>query len=221
MQPHTRSRPPAPLSIAPLALSVAAALSAPTMAEIIAVAGGHIAPPMDLGPYDMTSFELDDRPLYEWVTDVPSPLGGTVDFSVPLQHRRIGDGWKFWGHGYEGDVYSSYGSGYEVTMNLPDQTMAFYFYATHFLTQTTDIYAVADDGTAIWQDTDWGSGAVYFGFYQDDPAGPPIKHITVSCYHAGMVAVGEFGIAIPGAGPGMLAMLAIAGLGARLRRRWQ
>jgi len=200
-----------------LILALTVTLTETSIAEIIAVAGGHIAPPPELGPYEMTPFELDDRPLYEWVTDVPSPLGGTVDFSVPLQHRRVGYGWPFWGHGYEGDVYSSYGSGYEVTMNLPDQTMAFYFYATHFLTQTTDIYAVADDGTAIWQDTDWGSGAVYFGFYQDDPAGPPIKHITVSCYHAGMVAVGEFGIAIPA--PAALALLGAAGIGAGLRRR--
>jgi len=191
-------------------------LTETSIAEIIAVAGGHIAPPPELGPYEMTPFALDDRPLWEWVTDIPSPLGGTIDLSVPLQHRRMGDGWKFWGHGYEGDVYISWLS-YEVTMDLPEQTMAFYFYATHDLTQTTDIYAVADDGTAIWQDTDWGSGAVYFGFYQDDPAGPPIKHITVSCYHADMVVVGEFGIAIPA--PGALVLLGVGGIGARLRRR--
>jgi len=187
-------------------------------AEIIGVAGGYGAPPPTLGPYEMTPFPLDDRPLWEWVDDVPSPLGGAASFSVPLQHLRAGFGWGSWGHGYEGDVYSSYGSGDSVIMGLPEGTRAFYFYASNFLDHMVAIWAVADDGTDLVQLSQWGAAA-YFGFYQDDPLGLPIEWIEVSCPSAGMVAVGEFGIAIPGAGA--LAMLGVAALGAGLRRRRQ
>jgi len=186
-------------------------------AEIIGVAGGLGPPPPTLGPYEMTPFPLDDRPLYEYVTYVPSPLGGELAFSGELFHVRAGYGWGCWGsHGYEGDVYHSLAIGDKVTLYLPGETMAFYFYASNPLGHPEEITATADDGTTIVQDSMW-CAAKYFGFYQDDPAGAPIEWIEVSCPYAGMVAVGEFAIAIPA--PGALALLGVGAIGAGSRRR--
>jgi len=186
-----------------------------TQADVVGVAGGPYAPPPTLGPYEMTPFPLDDRPLYEWVTDVPSPLGGAVEFSDPLSHRRVGYGWPFWGHPYYGDLY--YGDGIlDYTMYLPAKTMAFYFYAHLTADAGFWVTATTDDGTTVQQPVFHGDGAVYYGFYQDDPWGPPIEFIHVSCDYA-YVAVGEFGIAIPA--PGALALLGVGGIGATFGKR--
>ena len=185
-------------------------------ADIVGVAGGYIAPPPTLGPYTMTSFPPDDRPLFELVDDVPSPLGGQIAFSMPFYHVRVGQGWQGWGHDYWGDVYYGWFLDDSVMLYLPEDTRAFYFYASQVLDIPVVITAVADDGTTVDQEAQW-LAAAYFGFYQDDPFGPSIEWIEVSCPSAGMVAVGEFGIAIPA--PGALALLGVAGIGAGSRRR--
>jgi len=195
-------------------IMVSMAVDESSSGAVIGVPGGMDPPPPMLGPYEMTPFELDDRPLFEEVFWVSSPLGGQVDFSPGLLHRRVGYGWAFWGHDYEGDVYSTLGVT-EIVLELPDDAMAFYFYANQNLDHTEPVTAQTDDGTWLVQQTAFGVGAVYFGFYQDDPAGPPIDFITVSC--PATLAVGEFAIAIPA--PGLLAMLGVAGIGAGLRRR--
>jgi len=190
-------------------------------AEIVGVAGGYDAPPPTLGPYHMTPFPLDDRPLYEPVMDVSSPLGGDVVFSHALYHYRVigGGGWAVWGHGYTGDVYAT-GAVDEYALDLPHDTFAFYLYADWFPgDKPRQITAMADDGTTVVQAVSDDLGTAYFGFYQDDPAGAPIESITVSCPDVAMVAVGEFGIAIPGAGPGALPLLGVAVIGAASRRR--
>jgi len=190
------------------------------MGAIVGVAGGLEPPPPTLGPYEMTPFAPDDRPLWEWVTDVPSPLGGAVEFSVPLQHLLDGYGWAYWGHGYGGDIYATWGTADTVTMELPEETRAIYFYASQYTTTYRPIVAMADDGTTIEQIVHPYEGAKYFGFYQDDPAGPPIQWIEVYSPTTGLVAVGEFGIAVPA--PGALALLGIAGamrFSVRRRRR--
>ena len=182
-------------------------------AEIIGVAGGWGPPGKALGPYQMTRFPLDERPLHEYVTYVPSPLGGQIDFSVPVSHVRVGQGWGGGWHGYEGDVYVSYDPA--VTLHLPNETRAFYFYASQWADYEW-ITAVTDDGTSIGQLSHPG-GALYFGFYQDDPAGPPIEWIEVACPTSGMVVVGELAIAIPA--PGALALAGVGAIGAGGRRR--
>ena len=214
MPNHLRATRPAHLCIAAAALL---GIRAACHAEIVGVAGGTDAPPPTLGPYTMTLFPPDDRPLYELVDDVPSPLGGQIDFSVPLDHVRVGSGWGWWGHDYLGDVYYRTYPVYTVTLDLPEETRAFYFYASHVLDIPATITAVADDGTTVWQAVEWYGAAAYFGFYQDDTSGPPIEWIEVSCLAAGSVAVGEFGIAIPT--PGALVLLGVAGIGAGSRRR--
>jgi hypothetical protein len=58
----------------------------------------------------MTNFAKDTRPVFTDYSDVPSPLGDNIHFSIPLQHRAIGFGWGSWSHGYTGDVYFTNGS---------------------------------------------------------------------------------------------------------------
>lgn len=83
------------------------------------------------------------------------------------------------------------------------------------------ITATADDGTTIAQDVSDDLGTAYFGFYQDDPLGPPIASISVSSPGVANLVVGEFGIAIPA--PAVLPLLGITGAtamsGHRRRRR--
>jgi hypothetical protein len=168
----------------------------------------------------MTPFADDIRATNFDVTTVASPLGGDVGFSVAVSHREIGSGWVSWSHGYTGDVYYSNGAT-SVTLTLPAQTGAFYFYAepnpfaVHTITATSA-------GESISQDVDGSGGASYYGFYTTD-ALDPILSITVSS--AVDFAVGEFGIsktaAVPE--PGTFAIWGtLGGLGlivARRRRR--
>src|SRR5260221_14685798 len=63
---------------------------------------GTNAPPATPGPYAMSPFRLDARPLYDFVTGVAGPTGN-VAFSPELQHVRVSDGWNTWSHGYAGD----------------------------------------------------------------------------------------------------------------------
>ena len=180
--------------------------------EIIGVTGGTAAPPATLGPYQMTPFPADDRPVWEDVTFVPSPLGGEVVFSVPMSHRTVTQGWGGWSHGYTGDLYYTPGEA-QVTLGLPPETRAFYLYATHDLDSPREIVATTDDGTSVIQWVDTWYEAAYFGFYADNPA-DTIGSITVTS-PAGL-AIGEFGIAIPE--PSSLLLLSAALLAVPRRR---
>ncbi len=200
------------LSLAVLATAAAAP------AAITGLAGGTAAPGAMLGPYTMTPFDLDGRPLYSAVPSVDSPLGGSVDFSDPLEHRRIGSGWLTWSHGYLGDVYYTNGLS-TITMALPDQTVAFYFYAEPNPLSLYTIVATAQDGTELVQGINGDGGAAYYGFY--GTPGSYIDNITVSASQPIDFAIGEFGIAraaVP-APAGILLTVLGAGLVGHLRRR--
>ncbi len=156
---------------------------------------GTGAPPATLGPYAMTAFGPDARPLVD-VWDVPSPLGGAVLFDRAMAHRRIGSNWATWSHGYTGDVYFSNGAT-SVTMSLPPNTGAFYFYVEPNPFDWVAIEATAQDGTTSGEVLAHGSSSArYFGFYS--LGGAPLVSITVTS--ASDFAVGEFGIANHGVG---------------------
>jgi len=70
---------------------------------------GTAAPPATLGPYTMTPFAPDDRPLRANVGTVPAPEGNLL-FNQQVEHRRIGQFWPSWSHGYSGDVYWTIGA---------------------------------------------------------------------------------------------------------------
>jgi hypothetical protein len=153
---------------------------------------GTAAPPATLGPYTMTPFADDARPLLANVSDVPSPLGGSVGFSPELRHDKIGMVWATWSHGYTGDVYYTNGAT-SATMTMPANTVAFYFYAEPEPFAIFNVTATTDSGaTSGPVPVDGFGGAKYFGFYTT--AGETIASITVSSTID--FAVGEFGIAV-------------------------
>jgi hypothetical protein len=178
-------------TVAALSLVVlAAATAAP--AAITGFAGGAAAPGAMLGPYTMTPFTLDASPLSVDVTSVASPLGGEVDFSFPMRHLRIDQGWETWSHGYTGDVYFTNGATH-ATMTLPAGTEAFYFYAEPDPFSQYTIVATTQDGTQVTQSVNGYAGAAYYGFYGTGSS--LISSIAVTTPQPVDFAVGEFGIA--------------------------
>jgi hypothetical protein len=152
---------------------------------------GTNAPPGTLGAYTMTPFGNDGRPTLTDVSSVPSPISGNVAFSINLSHRKVPGSWGTWSHGYTGDVYYTNGA-VSVTLTLPANTGAFYFYAEPNPFQSFDMTAVANDGTSSGPiSVDGSSGAHYYGFHVT--GGMALATVTITS----MVdfAVGEFGIA--------------------------
>ena len=149
------------------------------------------APPGTLGPFTMTPFGPDDRPAFGVVSNVPDPAG-TIGFSPSLEHRRIGTGWGTWSHGYGGDVYWTQ-TGQSVTLTMPPDTEAFYFYAEPEHFALFNVTASAEDGTSSGPvSVNGDGGAKYFGFYGTN--GALVSSIVVSSNDT--FAVGEFGIKI-------------------------
>jgi hypothetical protein len=180
-----------------LAVLVVLFATYPVQATITGVALGTAPPPSTLGPYTMTAFDPDPRPVDpfdpELVTSVASPLGGTVDFSVPLYHTTVGTGWATWSHDYTGDVY--YTLEFQVvTLTMPSETKAFYLYAEPNPMSDYLITATSQDGTSVAQMVNGMGGACGYGFWAD--GGDQISTIEVDYFgdaYSGF-AVGEFGI---------------------------
>ncbi|MEM7572917.1 MAG: HYR domain-containing protein, partial [Bacteroidota bacterium] len=189
------------------ALLVLALGFAPTTAHaglIFDGSPGTAAPPPTLGSYTMTPFGDDTRPngIGNLVNSVPSPLGGDLGFSMDLDHVHLGGNWTAnWMSGYDGgDLYFTgfMDDNDMVTMTLPANTLAFYFYAQPNDGGTYTFEAIGSDGTSSGPIDILGgtSGAgQYFGFYSTDP-GCKIASIQVSFTgSSGGFAVGQFGIA--------------------------
>ena len=192
-------------------------------AGITGVALGTAAPPGTLGPYTMTPFPDDLRAELSVVTSVPSPLGGSVDFSNPLTLYTVGSGWAGnWSHGYAGDVYAlGIFDGPSTTLTLPTGTAAFYFYAQPGLYSLMVITATAQDGTIVSQliHGELEDSATGYAFY--GTGGNLISSIQVDLGEVtwGGFAVGEFGIAaIPTPGAILLGSIGL-GFVSWLRRR--
>jgi hypothetical protein len=150
-------------------------------------------PPATLGPYTMTPFGSDGRPLGEQVSGVSDDAAGTIGFDPSLTHTRVGVGWSTWSHGYTGDVYYI-SPGSQITIMLPAGTKAFYFYAEPNVRSVFSVEATAQDGTTSGPvSVNGNAGAKYFGFYGTGAATLESITVTTSADADGL-AVGEFGI---------------------------
>ena len=154
-------------------------------------APGSSAPPKKLGPYTMTAFGADPQGIGAPVDDATGPTG-PLGFSPELAHARVGDGWETWSNGYGGDVYTTPDS--SITLTLPPDTSAFYFYAEPEQFQVFTITATSGDGTSSGAiPVEGEDGAQYFGFYGKGTA--TLSSVTVATADPNGFAVGEFGIA--------------------------
>ncbi|MEO7318202.1 MAG: PEP-CTERM sorting domain-containing protein [Chthoniobacteraceae bacterium] len=201
-----------------LAAILAALLNFTTTAPaaITGVAAGDAAPALTLGPYPMTPFLPDVRPEFGFVNTVPSPISGNVGSSINLQHLLVGSGWGTWSNGYAGDAYYTDGA-LSLTLTLPADTGAFYFYAQPNDFAAFNFTATAQNGTQILQSAAGNAGATYFGFF--GTGGDTVQSVTISSTTD--FAIGQFGIAnvnsaIPEPGT---ALFGVALLGASLTRR--
>lgn len=192
----------------PAGSTVASASPALANPVVFVSTPGTGAPPATLGSrasmlYSMLPFGADPQPTFTAVTGVTGPtesltptgtIGtGSIGFSAPLGHCRVGGCWATWSNGYAGDVYTT--GGQSVTITLPE-TNAFYFYAEPQQFATLTITATTANGTTSGpQSVSGNAGARYFGFYTTGTS--PLTSITVTTTDPTGFAVGEFGIAAP------------------------
>lgn len=90
---------------------------------------GTGAPPPTLGGLTMIPVPVDNRPLFanESFISVSNSCPAQINFGASMNHRRIGNGWATWSHGYTGDVY--YNNGVTTTViTLPACSRGVYFY---------------------------------------------------------------------------------------------
>jgi len=151
--------------------------------------------PASFGDYGFKPFASDTNPLGATLDSVASPLGGRVQFrkdQIPTytQHWTIGNGWASWGQDYTGDVYSDLVST-GLTITLPAQTGAFYFYAEPDPQYPIPI-TVTDDLNDTLVTFVNGSGQAD-GFVIAAPLGKSISTLRITSLYP--FAVGEFGIA--------------------------
>ena len=161
---------------------------------------GNGPPPPALGGYTMTPI-VDTRENFSVVSSVESPLGGAIEFRPMAtiftpQPAADANANAQWGNGYTGRVYVVFQQ--MVTLALPAQTKAFYFYAIPATFGTFNIEATAQDGTtsgAVPVTLTSDGGAKYFGFYTNQP-GVELKTITITAQAGSQGLVfGQLGIA--------------------------
>ncbi|MFG0283483.1 MAG: hypothetical protein ACF8R7_03595 [Phycisphaerales bacterium JB039] len=158
--------------------------------EIVPLGDGP--PPAELCGTRMTPFPRDSRPTLVDVTNVPSPLGGSVNFSIPCSHRVIGGGWATWSHGYTGDVYYTNGSP-TLEMTLPADTSRFQTYVEPNPFSLIEFEIILNGGAdSLIESISGSSGARGYGFCGD------VNRVRVRTTDGVTdFAVGEFAIAKP------------------------
>ncbi|MBV9447611.1 MAG: M23 family metallopeptidase [Streptosporangiaceae bacterium] len=193
----------------PAGAAPAAALPSPAGSIGFVDGPGTSAPPATLGSassmiYSMLPFGRDSQAVGAQVSSVNgpaetlSPAGtrqtGTIGFSPSLEHCLVGGCWLTWSNGYTGDVYDT--GSQSITITLPAQANAFYFYAEPDQFMTFTMTATTSSGATSGPISVAGeAGAQYFGFYTTGAA--PLKTITVTGSDPDGFAIGEFGISAP------------------------
>ncbi len=187
-------------------------------AGVIGVIGSSAAPPTTLGAYSLDEFAPDPRPLRQAVSDIASPLGGTVEFDLPFTRWTTRFGTPRWSHGYEGDVYFTYDHPpYSIrTFNLTDAAApelggvgAFRFAMANFVEidlSEVEVTATTFDGDQVTISFGIGTPglAIWIGFHTTD--GDLIQSVRME--PLADFIVGEFAIAaIPEPGTAVLILL--------------
>jgi hypothetical protein len=208
-----------------LACAMIAAAPICAQAGVVGSMGLHPIPPT-LGPFTTTAFPLDPQPLNTPVTSVASALGGSLTFVTafgsPLVHR-LEPAWTagtwVWGGGYIGDIYAAIGDA--LTIDLPPDTVAFYFFVEPVPMQGIPFTATVYDDLSVatpslTQTLSSGNSnpnatdAGYFAFYSTGASTISRIDISATFYEYG---VGEFGIArVPEPSSTLLLVAAFAGL---------
>lgn len=185
------------------------AKAAPAIGVVFVSAPGTSAPPATLGSkssmlYSMVPFGPDSQAVGATVSGVTgpteslSPSGtattGNLGFAPALEHCLVGGCWATWSNSYAGDVYVT--SSQSITITLPAQANAFYFYAEPNQFMTFTMTATTSNGTTSGPISVAGfAGAQYFGFYTTGSS--PLSTITVTGSDPTGFAIGEFGISAP------------------------
>lgn len=190
----------------PIVCLAVVASAAPCVAGIVGVPLGSGAPPPRLGLWAVSPVPPDPSPVFVDVLSCPAspPLSGPVAFDKPLQHRKIGQGWGTWSHGYTGDVYVTFTGG-QILLTLPPDTAAFLLYAEPGPFQEYEISATTHDGTQVTQLVHGLAGAKGYGFYATDGDAIRSIHVVQTPGASAALAVGEFhGAPLPPPCPGDL-----------------
>lgn len=154
----------------------------------------------------MTPFSADPRPTGQTVNTVPSPLFFPLWMFPSQIHVQVGnysnipqaDDWATWSNGYSGDIY--WNNDQTVTLIMPPDTGAFYFYAEPYLPFGVNytITATSQNGTSGPVSVGTSAGAEYYGFYATGLDWVTSIKITSNCCTDGnenAFGIGEFGIA--------------------------
>jgi hypothetical protein len=176
---------------------------------------GSGAPGPLIGPYTAIPFAPDPQPVFADVTSVQDGTGRSINFSIPMSHRKIGQGWGSWSHGYTGDVYYTNGAAaLTITMNPPQPGFRFYAESNPFGLFDFTVTAKGSGGEvqSSTQTIEGLSGAGGFACYCD----PGSLVTSVDIAAPVDFAVGEFSKGIPE--PSTLGLLSL-GLIGLLRRR--
>jgi hypothetical protein len=191
---------------------------------------GTASPPGTLGGYSMIGFPPESQPEFSLVSSVlpPPSFSGSLALSQFLEVDQVGSGWATWSHGYSGTVYynmTDVSGVTALTMTLPANTLAFYFYVEPNNKGTFNFTAESGSVTVPLSVAGNGS-AEYVGFYSEN--GVPLTSITLDQPDgtAAGYAVGEFGIngvaPVPETGSCLNIIVALASLtmfGWRCRKR--
>ncbi|MEI2693768.1 MAG: T9SS type A sorting domain-containing protein [Saprospiraceae bacterium] len=152
---------------------------------------GTGAPPPTLGGLTMIPVPVDNRPLFanESFISVSNSCPAQINFGASMNHRRIGNGWATWSHGYTGDVY--YNNGVTTTViTLPACSRGVYFYVEPDPFGFFDVSASANDGTTSGNiSVDGFGGAHYVGFYTTSSS---CLLTTITITSTVEFAIGEF-----------------------------
>jgi hypothetical protein len=170
------------------------------MADLALQGFGTGPAPTTIGGYTLTAAAPDNRTLGQIVSGVAASSSEWIEFTAPLQHLRVGQGWGTWSHGYTGDVYSTMGAN-SVRLDFAPAVTAESPDGTTVSTSRNIVGNGGAQGVAFWTDAGFTLTSV------------EIVNPTGS---AGGFAIGEFSCAVPA--PGAAVLLGAAGLMARRRR---